>query len=674
MPRFLAYLCFLVALPMCAADAARYFLSSGILIADDTPDPRFEPASEWMTVLEHELDRAMPGQRIQLSTQRLLSPHDRALWMVPRVAAARVTHEVVSGSIHDHAAILVADLAVIDPWSGATIYSATRLLSGSARLTVASGPAVDDALRAAFRQAWKEWSAAAIEELKARLSPFQLEAGMAQLPGDARVYPGGVWPVGSLQGLKERTTVTAVDGRIFRVRAVLPRYSWLESAADPESRIEPGLICRQILPMAPAERPEPRLRLEWFGPPLHAPSGLDAPSLPPAALLGLLQQYASKDSALRVLPVTHGTTKAEWEFLKLQAEVSRYSKAVRHGLMTLQRESLLRIAAEDADFRVRLGVLNAYAGSRPTADGAKEHQYRLTLFAAVEQALPGSASPRYVLRAVFDHTESMARVAKAGIRELDPSALWFTLQRNAVIRLSTRILEGRGAWSGEPGSACFAVVESGGGVTWRNGEEPLAGQPLEWFRPAGRLSESGEDLLAPMTPTAGFLNARQLGQEKVKPNDRVRHHRRSTPRPVLALALPTVEDVPSWLPSPYALAVLAAKELARESGHEVAIEPTDEATPWAARAVTLRVSAQSLERLPTQWELKGEWRMTASGGDSDLVKAGVASSTRAPRADAWTSQDLPVQAYAENALHSLAVSAANKGLRAAPRSTSPTND
>jgi hypothetical protein len=98
-----------------------------------------------------------------------------------------------------------------------------------------------------------------------------------------------------------------------------------------------------------------------------------------------------------------------------------------------------------------------------------ENYYRLTLAASIGERTGVEESPLYSQVSVIKHVEELANIEAQGIRDIDPSGIYLTLFRNAVINLAKKVREGS-AWTHNTGEMKDAIV-SQDGITW-NGAQP----------------------------------------------------------------------------------------------------------------------------------------------------------------------------------------------------------
>ena len=205
--------------------AVKYVLSRSVVIADLSTDGRLPSLDTLNASFQSKFSLAFPDQITKLGKDLMIGESDRVIVLLPTITAARVTHEIQGGSIHRFNAVVVGDVSALDPWSGATLYSATRMILGEVTLGQSKLPTSGVELRRAFRVAYDRWLDASIEQLRRDLEPFVLSAATLRPPDKARHLPGGVWPFGSDRGVRTGSTLTGSDGRLAKVGAVWSRFS-----------------------------------------------------------------------------------------------------------------------------------------------------------------------------------------------------------------------------------------------------------------------------------------------------------------------------------------------------------------------------------------------------------------------------------------------------------------
>ena len=191
------------------------------------------------------------------------------------------------------------------------------------------------------------------------------------------------------------------------------------------------------------------------------------------AFLGLFNDYISKSGGLKLLPPDLGSAAVRAELQKLKEQVARYSELASNGIMTLHAETLAQVAREAPEYRVEVGAVERYHGQRAGANNSIEHYYRVTLAAAVYRRYGSEESAQYPLQQVIQHSEELAQVTREGVREIDPADAWFTVTRNAVIRLSEKI--DKELTTQVPGSESAwrqGVVQANHSIVWDGGPTP----------------------------------------------------------------------------------------------------------------------------------------------------------------------------------------------------------
>ena len=238
----------------------RYVLAERVLLADPAPDPRFDTQATAHGDFRARFNSAFPGQVLDLGPDRMISPDERVIVILPRITAVRTAHMVQAGSVHSFDAIIVGDISALDPWTGANLYSATRMISGKVQLGQSSLSDADAKIREAFRDAYSRWITASLDEMRLKLAPFVLDSGTVAVPVQARKSPGGIWPYGSARGVRLGSTLSGTDGHFARVTNVAPLFSAIEDVADSKRQIAQGERYTLTVVEKPTERPEPRLR------------------------------------------------------------------------------------------------------------------------------------------------------------------------------------------------------------------------------------------------------------------------------------------------------------------------------------------------------------------------------------------------------------------------------
>jgi hypothetical protein len=461
------------------------------------------------------------------------------------------------------------------------------------------------------------------------------------------------------------------------VTNVAPLFSAIEDVADGKRQIAQGERYTLTIVEKPTERPEPRVALSWIGPALATPEESQIQMLDSDAFLGLFNDYISKSGGLKLLPPDLGSAAVRAELQKLKEQVARYSELASNGIMTLHAETLAQVAREAPEYRVEVGAVERYHGQRAGANNSIQHYYRVTLAAAVYRRYGSEESAQYPLQQVIQHSEELAQVTREGVREIDPADAWFTVTRNAVIRLSEKI--DKELTTQVPGSESAwrqGVVQANHSIAW-DGGSPQAGVPVEWLRPSGEVHASGGELIGKferlMIPSQGFLNAQSLQAEKLEPGDTLRYQA-NAPLPLVGLALEASTPAPGWMLEPEWQLRLAANALARSLN--IRIVPFEQPANWRVeRMLILNVSGLKADPGQDGALFSGQWRLrlvdaSAGASGNPRFKTGVQTDTRAnresgapalnpPDLSGWTSR------YVAESLKKLADMAVAKGARAA---------
>lgn len=668
---------FLVSVAAHAEMPVWYVLAERVVLTDPAPDPRFDGQLAEGGEFRSRFESAFPGRVLDIGPERTISPDERVIVILPRITAVRTAHMVQAGSVHSFDAILVGDVSALDPWTGASLYTATRMISAKFQLGQSALADIETKLRDGFRDAYKRWIAVSIEEMRQKLAPFVLDSGTVAMPEQARKSPGGIWPFGSMRGLRPGTTLSGTDGHFGRVTHVAARFSAIEDPADPKRQIAPGERYTLTVVEKPTARPEPRVALSWIGPPLTMPENSQMRVLDPDALLGLFGDYISKSGGLKLLPPDLGGTAVRGEIQRLKEQVSRYSKLASNGVMTLHAETLAQAARETPEYRVELGVIERYHGQRAGANNSVEHYYRVTLAAAVCARSGSEEFAQYPLRRVVQHSEGLAEVTRQGVREIDPVDAWFTVTRNAVIHLSEKIvLELTAQVPGSESPIRRGLVQVNRIIAWEGGPPPAAAL-VEWLRPSGEVRTAGGELLGKfervMVPSQGFLNARIVQQEKLEPGDFLRLQAGAA-LPAVGLALEMATPEPSWMIEPVWQLRLAADALSRAL--DIRIVPLEKSLVGRVeRSLILAVGELKANTGQDGAIFSGQWHLRlvdASAGTSGppSFKTGVQTDTRAAHESSSQALNPPDLAgwtlrYVEDSLKKLADTASTKGAKAA---------
>ncbi|HEV3201577.1 MAG TPA: hypothetical protein VGZ73_26945 [Bryobacteraceae bacterium] len=660
----------------------RYVLAGRVLLADPAPDPRFDAQSIAGGEFRSRFEATFSGQVIELGPDRMISPDERVIVILPRITAVRTAHMVQAGSVHSFDTIIVGDVSALDPWTGSNLYSATRMVSGKVQLGQSAISDADAKIREGFQDAYSHWIAVSLEELRQKLAPFVLDVATVAGPEQARKSPGGIWPYGSERGVRQGAALAGTDGHFAHVTYVAGRFSAIEDVADPKRQIAQGERYTLTVVQKPTQRPEPRVALSWVGPPLTTPEESQTQVLNPEALLGLFSDYISKSGGLSLLPLDFGGAAIREEVRKLRQQVARYSKLASNGAMTLHAETLAQAAREVPEYRVEVGVIERYHGQRAGANNSVEHYYRVTLGAAVYGRYGSEESAQYPFQRVIQHSEELAQVTREGVREIDPADAWFTVTRNSVIRLSEKLVKELTQAPATESAWRQGHVQADHIIAWDGGPPP-AGAPVEWLRPSGQVRTSSGDLLGSferlMVPSQGFLNAQSLHAEKLELGDTLRYHATAV-LPLVGLALEAAAPAQSWMIEPGWQLRLAGDTLSRAL--DIRIVPFEQsANGRVERILILNVSGLKADTRQDGALFSGQWRLRlvdAAAGTSGnpSFKTGVQTDTRADHestAPALSPPDLSgwTLRYVADSLKKLADMAGTKGARAAVIAASP---
>jgi len=355
-------------------------------------------------------------------------------------------------------------------------------------------------------------------------------------------------------------------------------------------------------------------------------------------------------------------------------EISRFSKLAVRNTMTVHRESLVQIAAENPDIIAEIGVLDSYHGKRVTAEGAVEHYFRITFAASLQQRTGIGESAVYPQIALVRHTEELAKVEMKGVRDVDAGVAWFTLCRNGLIRLSGDITARLGSITPDQGKPAEGVVAADGSVQWKS-TPPGPFVPLDWIRPLGELRDGGETLgsyYERMSPGLGFLNAKVLGSEKLKAGDVLFYvNRESTSLPLAGIRV-TAEAAPAWFADTgWATAIIADRFGSRLKCRFVLLGRDGNDRQSVSSVVQVGITALSALAQPGKAAFTGQWRVQilpshAGEGVVPLLKFGIQSEAHIAHAGERETLDTPDWKgwgleYMADALQKLAEMASTKG-------------
>jgi hypothetical protein len=664
----------------CAARAeipVRFVLASQVIIADQSPSPYMQRDSELTKTFKAKFEAAFTNQVLSLDNpDQMISSNERIIVIVPTITIARMTDDLIAGTIHNYNAIVVGDVSAIDPWTDANLYSGTRMVERSFKIGESEISHVNATATDAFRAALDRWQDATIEQMRINLAPFVLDSTTLSIPEKEKHFKGGIWTFGSQRGVYIGQILNGGPGHYAKVFATFPHYSEIQDISNPSRTIPAGERYTLTLVDKPTERPEPSVELSWLGSPPSSPDGGSVQVLSSHAMVDLFDNYFSQGGGIKILPPKIDNPQVEEQLTKLSQELSSRSKLVAGNVGTFVRNTLLMKAAENPDRKIEVGVLECYHGRKTKENGTIENYYRLTLAASIRERTGVDEQPLYSQVSVIKHVEELANVESQGIRDIDPSGIYLTLFRNAVINLANKVREGS-AWTRRAGEMSDAVV-SQNGIAW-NGTQPGAFTPLTWLRPSGEVKSDDGKLIGTlykfMTPSQGYLNASVASREKLEMGDVLRYQNGGNrERPIAAMSLEIQNDPPSWLPESPWLLRLAANNLGPAG--DVQVVPLDEkdvTTFGAAKVASVMISALSSSSQGQTTTFTGQWRCQVRSLDSDpsvppLLKFGIQSDSPVTLKNAGPSlQPLDISGwglvYSLNALKVLTEAGTGKGVK-----------
>jgi len=633
--------CLLFALHAASAAGAsdtRFVLVSQFLVSDSNPDPHFV-ASQVASRFRTAFTAAFPNQILQLGPERLLSPDEAAVVIVPRITAARVSHEVAGGAIHNFEASIAGSVSAVDPWSGTVLYAATRMVSARVKLGSSALGATDADLGAAFQGAFDEWMRACFSELNSKLAVFVLRGATLPVPEDSKKAAGGAWPFGLERGIRPGLVLTGAAHRAARVACAFDHYSAIVDAADAGRAVGAGETYSVTIAQQPAARREPRVSMAWLGP---APSvqGMTAAPLPVDASVTIFADYLSKNSSLRLLPAPIHEATEQQKFDEMMRDVSRYAGLVEQELMSIHQEALRQIAQENPEFRIVLFAPGSFYGTA-AGKGAVEHRYRATMGAAVYARHGDESLPVYGLVRVFMRDERLGRVAAAGIREVDDRSALFTAWRNAAIELAREVLASGVLAGKDESTAVEAEIGAGGQPAWPTGLQPDSHAPLLWLRPAGTIELGSGEPAKPYyrieSPSQGYLTAAVLSGEHLKPGDRVRYSRAGNRAELLRFRFDTARGETPLLDADV-LQQMVGGRMAEALHRELAPVNGGADSAWLDGVPLLRCYLSGLAEAETASGLSytGQWRMQLlqPPATQPAAKLGLQITSQVPAAEA----------------------------------------
>ena len=114
-----------------------------------------------------------------------LSADDRAILVVPVLTSLRVSRTLKAGSVLEVVAHVAGGLWVIDPWTNAVLYSATKLVMSPVQVAASAHDREDVLIRAAFSDATKQWIETCVQRLQRDASPFVVDGPTGAIPAAA---------------------------------------------------------------------------------------------------------------------------------------------------------------------------------------------------------------------------------------------------------------------------------------------------------------------------------------------------------------------------------------------------------------------------------------------------------------------------------------------------------
>jgi hypothetical protein len=663
------------ALSLAAAHAqapVKLALAPELLVVDSSPDARMPSQAELFAAFETQAEAAFPGKLMKLGPEAMIAPDERVLVLVPTLSAIRISREVTAGVIDKYEAVVVGDISLLDPWTNANLFSATRMVAATVEIGRSEAGKRDGLIRQAFAAACSRWLEACLAQLKATASPFVLDAPTVAVSG---LPKGGVWPFGRDRGVKKNATLKG-QGRYAKVVEAEARYAVIQDVADPGRRIGAGERYSLTVVAKPAERPEPTVALRWRGSAPTSPDGIRGAALEPDAFLGLLGNYVSQAGGLRLLPAEVTSARAKAGLLRLHDHIARFSQLTTGNTLSLEQRETALIARQSPDRVTEVGVLGAYHGTRTKADGRIEHYYRVRLGAALTTRVGADETARFPLVTLVEHEEELAQVELAAVREVDTGAAWFTACRNAVIRLAAKVQTKLLELPASDAALHEGIVDAAKAVQWKDAA-PGRFAPLKWLRPAGQVKDAAGaslgTLLLAQAPAKGFLNAAGLAGEKLAAGDVLRFSGSAAQEPLVALGPLEFTEAPAWLTETAWLAPLAASALMGVGACRFTLDEQA-----AGPHLVLNGAAFGRSTQGDATAFTGQWRLRLQAGNEGQPpwKAGTQTDhTQRLEKPAEALQPLDMGAwayqYVQDSLKKLGESAGKKNLNQALRAASP---
>ena len=585
-------------------------LVSPVVVAAPHLDPRAGAPQALADELETAVRAAYPGRAERLDRAGALAPSERAVVLVPRLGAERVSHDVVAGSIHVFDATVVGDVSAFDPWTDTLLYAATRCVSARVEVGASRLAEADEAIRRAFKEAQAAWVKSVVAQLAKDLQPYVLVAETVA-PPDGEALAGGVWPLGALRGVASGAVAVSEGGGRARVEMTAPRFALLRDVGDEDRAIPAGERWRLVVVSQPTERREPLVDVRWMP---GAPRRPADEAIDPDGALDIFEDYLSKDGNLRLLPQAPHDEEAARQWRSVVDAVARNATLVRSGRLTVHQQTLVRAAQDNPDLTVELAELERWSGRRAGKDNESERWFRLrlgaTVFLSAGEGTTGCGEVAKTIAVV----EERAVVEQRGVRELDVAALWYSLERNALVKLGDRAREAVGPLIGPLGDVATGRVDRAGRIEWDRGRAPGRATPLAWYRPRGAVrSREGADLgvlLQPMKPSLGFLNPSVLSKERVAPGDELQYRAGGAEKPrSLFRADASYEGAPWLYPAEWLVRSAAARF--GEAFGVAAVVCGPRSGTQGMPTLALEVSGVSRESDARGIAMRGTWRVRA---------------------------------------------------------------
>ena len=570
----LASLLFGLTAPQVArADETKFILTDTFLLSDPLADPHAGSAEQLKARFFAAFAAGFPNRIIHLNVDRMLGSEERAVIVIPRLTAIRLGIDEISPGLREYIPIVSGEIRILDPWSNAVIYSAVQNGFGAIRIGESAGARSEDDLRSYFAKAFENWMSACFDQLRNRLSVFELRSVTLTLPPATTKLPGGAWPFGSDRDVRVGQVLTGTQPA--RVTAVFPHYASIEDSTSPSHPVAAGLPYVLAVVQNASGRREPRVSVEWIGGPPSSPPGVAATALSSEALLSIFAGALAAAAPVRVLLPDPASPGERETLTKTSAEISRFSLLAKGPLMDLHRDSMLQLAKEDPDYRISLFGLGSYIGSKEDGDQTLIAN-RIALGAAVFRRVE-AAQPFYALERVLVENELGGSYALGKKRTSDPSSVWLVVSSHRATDLAKRTAAA--GLLGEPGDTSRfiqASINSSTSPDWPSGAAPGAHTPLQWSRPFGTVAlgtpPTPEPYFHTLQPEGGFLTFSELARQKIKPGDQLRYAASTIGAFPVVLRMGIGTDSNSFPWAQEILAALVASAIGQELGRPVRLE------------------------------------------------------------------------------------------------------